>query len=121
MIPLAGTDLFGGLDNGVGQLLAGKVLAGDVAVGKYEVNPALPANAFPIPPALQGKAAKPAAMGKVPYQWVIRRLSNGFYLDTDAVYSDEGDTLKLTDIGPNITMATGASHNTLLDYAVAVG
>jgi glyoxylase-like metal-dependent hydrolase (beta-lactamase superfamily II) len=86
----------------------------DVAVSKYEVNPALPANAFPIPPALQGKAAKPAAMGKVPYQWVIRRLSNGFYLDTDAVYSDEGDSLKLTDIGPNISMATGASHNTLI-------
>jgi glyoxylase-like metal-dependent hydrolase (beta-lactamase superfamily II) len=25
-----------------------------------------------------------------------------------------GDTLKLTDIGPNITMATGATHNTLI-------
>src|SRR5258708_1070998 len=86
----------------------------DVAVSKYEVNPALAANAFPIPPALQGKAAKPAPMGKVPYQWVIRRLSNGFYLATDAVYSDEGDSLKLTDIGPNITMAVGASHNTLI-------
>ncbi len=86
----------------------------DVAIASYAVNPSLPANAFPIPPALQGKAAKPAPLGKVPYQWVIRRLANGFYLDTDAVYSDEGDTLKLTDIGPNITMATGASHNTLI-------
>ena len=86
----------------------------DVAISQYAVNPALPADAFPIPPALQGKAAKPAPMGKVPYQWVIRRLSNGFYLDTDTVYSDQGDSLKLTDIGPNITMATGATHNTLI-------
>jgi flavorubredoxin len=53
-------------------------------------------------------------MGKVPYQWVIRRLANGFYLDTDSVYSDQGDTLKLTDIGPNLTIATGATHNTLI-------
>ena len=86
----------------------------DIAVTSYAVNPGLPADAFPIPSALQGKAAMPAAMGKVPYQWVIRRLSNGFYLDSDAVYSDVGDTLKLTDIGPNITMATGATHNTLI-------
>jgi len=86
----------------------------DVTVSEYTVNPSLATNAFAIPPALRGKAAKPAPIGKVPYQWIIRRLSNGFYLDTDAVYSDEGDTLKLTDIGPNITMATGASHNTLI-------
>jgi len=86
----------------------------DVAVSGYVVNPSLPADPFPIPPALQGKAAKPAALGKVPYQWVIRRLANGFYLDSDAVYSDEGDTLKLTDIAPNISMAVGASHNTLI-------
>jgi glyoxylase-like metal-dependent hydrolase (beta-lactamase superfamily II) len=86
----------------------------DVTVSGYSINPTLGADAFPIPAALQGKAAKPADIGKVPYQWVIRRLANGFYLDTDSVYSDQGDTLKLTDIGPNITMATGATHNTLI-------
>ena len=86
----------------------------DVTVSNYGVNPQLSADAFPIPNELKGKAAGPAPMGKVPYQWVIRRLSNGFYLDTDAVYSDQGDTLKLVDIGPNIAMATGASHNTLI-------
>src|SRR5438105_6108484 len=86
----------------------------DVNVSGYSVNPSLAGDAFPIPAALRGKAAQPADMGKVPYQWVIRRLANGFYLDTDAVYSDQGDSLKLTDIGPNSTMATGASHNTLI-------
>ncbi|MDE2476869.1 MAG: MBL fold metallo-hydrolase [Alphaproteobacteria bacterium] len=86
----------------------------DVTVNSYTVNPTLPADAFPIPEGLRGKAEKPAEIGKTPYQWVIRRLSNGFYLDTDSVYSDAGDTLKLTDIGPNITMATGATHNTLI-------
>jgi len=30
------------------------------------------------------------------------------------VYSDEGDTLKLTDIAPNISMAVGRRHNTLI-------
>lgn len=86
----------------------------DATVNSYSVNPSLAADAFPIPAALRGKAEPPAAMAKVPYQWVIRRLANGFYLDTDAVYSDAGDTLKLTDIGPNLTMATGATHNTLI-------
>jgi glyoxylase-like metal-dependent hydrolase (beta-lactamase superfamily II) len=86
----------------------------DVAVGSYVVNPALAADAFAIPADLQGNAAKPAPIGKVPYQWVIRRLANGFYLDSDAVYSDVDQTLKLTDIAPNIAMATGATHNTLI-------
>lgn len=86
----------------------------DVSVSNYTVNPSLSADAFPVPAELKGKAAAPAPMGKVPYQWVIRRLSNGFYLDTDAIYSDLGDTLKLVDVGPNISMATGATHNTLI-------
>jgi hypothetical protein len=86
----------------------------DDSVSSYSLNPPLAADAFPIPAALRGKAEKPADMGKVPYQWVIRRLANGFYLDTDSVYSDQGDTLKLTDIGPNLTIATGATHNTLI-------
>ncbi len=86
----------------------------DVTVNSWTVNPSVAGDAFPVPAQLRGKAAKPAEMGKVPYQWVIRRLSNGFYLDSDAIYSDQGDTLKLTDIAPNITMATGATHNTLI-------
>jgi hypothetical protein len=86
----------------------------DVNISAYSVNPKLSFDPFPVPAVLRGKAARPAELGKVPYQWVIRRLANGFYLDTDAVYSDGGDTLKLTDIAPNITMATGATHNTMI-------
>jgi glyoxylase-like metal-dependent hydrolase (beta-lactamase superfamily II) len=95
----------------------------DVSITSYQVNPSLGADAFPIPDALKGKAEGPAPIGKVPYQWVIRRLDNGFYLDTDSVYSDADESLHLIDVAPNISMATGATHNTLIvatnDYLVA--
>ena len=45
---------------------------------------------------------------------MIRRLANGFYLDSDALYTDEGGMLALTDVGPNISLVTGGSHNTLI-------
>jgi glyoxylase-like metal-dependent hydrolase (beta-lactamase superfamily II) len=74
----------------------------------------LPADTFAAPPQLEGKAPKPAAAEKTPFQWIIRRLANGFYLDSDALYMEEGSTLALTDVGPNISLVTGGSHNALI-------
>jgi glyoxylase-like metal-dependent hydrolase (beta-lactamase superfamily II) len=56
----------------------------------------------------------PAPIGKVPYQWVLRRLASGFYLDSEALYTDDGGSMQLTDIAPNITMVTGSTHNTVI-------
>jgi glyoxylase-like metal-dependent hydrolase (beta-lactamase superfamily II) len=86
----------------------------DTTVNQATVNTTLAADAFRAPPALRGGAAPPAAIGKVNYQWVIRRLASGFYLDADALYTDDGASLALTDVGPNISMVTGGSHNTLV-------
>ena len=86
----------------------------DETVDSYAINGLLAGDAFNAPIALRGKAPKPAAAEKTPFQWVIRRLANGFYLDSDALYTDEGGTLALTDVGPNISMVTGGSHNTLV-------
>jgi len=86
----------------------------DTTISQATVNTTLAADAFRAPPALRGKAAPPAAIGKVNYQWVIRRLASGFYLDSDALYTDDGASLALTDVGPNISMVTGGSHNTLI-------
>jgi glyoxylase-like metal-dependent hydrolase (beta-lactamase superfamily II) len=41
-------------------------------------------------------------------------MGNGFYLDSDALYTDDGGSLKLVDIAPNISMVQGGSHNTLI-------
>src|SRR6185503_7349746 len=58
------------------------------------------------------KATPPAPIGKVPYQWILRRLASGFYLDSNALYTDDGANLALTDVAPNISLVTGGSHNT---------
>jgi glyoxylase-like metal-dependent hydrolase (beta-lactamase superfamily II) len=50
----------------------------------------------------------------VPYQWIIRRLGSGFYLDSEALYTDDGNALTLTDVAPNISLVTGGTHNTLI-------
>jgi glyoxylase-like metal-dependent hydrolase (beta-lactamase superfamily II) len=86
----------------------------DSKIESYVVNTSLAIDAFNPPGPLRGKAAKPAPLGKVPYQWVLRRLATGFYLDSDALYTDDGGNMQLTDVGPNISMVTGSTHNTLI-------
>lgn len=86
----------------------------DTTMESIAVNGILASDAFNVPIALRGKAPAPAAAGKTPFQWVIRRLANGFYLDADALYTDEGREMALTDVAPNISLVTGGSHNTLV-------
>ena len=87
----------------------------DIAMSDIALNPTLASDAFAIPAALRGgKASPPAPVDKVPYQWVLRRLASGFYLDSDALYTDDGNSLQLADIGPNIAMVTGSTHNTVI-------
>jgi glyoxylase-like metal-dependent hydrolase (beta-lactamase superfamily II) len=86
----------------------------DIKIDSYVLNTSLPTDAFNAPRPLRDKAAKPAPIGTVPYQWVLRRLATGFYLDSDALYTDDGGSLKLTDVAPNVSLVTGGSHNTLI-------
>ena len=86
----------------------------DVHLTNAMLNAPVAADAFTAPQQLRGKAAAPAPIGKVPFQWVLRRMGNGFYLDSDALYTDEGQNLHLVDIGPNISMVQGGSHNVLI-------
>ena len=94
----------------------------DMTVNEIAVNAILASDAFTVPIAIRGKAAPPAPIAKVPYQWVLRRLAHGFYLDTELQYMDEGRSFQITDIAPNISHVTGGSHNMLIvatnDYLV---
>lgn len=78
-----------------------------------QANPTVPANAFTIPQALLARAAKPADPKITPFQWIIRRSSNGFYYDSDAMYVDDGDQMTWQDIAPNVGLAMGNTHNTV--------
>jgi glyoxylase-like metal-dependent hydrolase (beta-lactamase superfamily II) len=86
----------------------------DVTLEQVRINESLPADTFAAPPQLAGHAPKAAAAETTPFQWVIRRLASGFYLDSDALHMEEGSTLALTDVGPNISLVTGGSHNALI-------
>jgi hypothetical protein len=96
----------------------------DQKISEATPNPTLAANTFEIPQPLVGTAPKPAAPGQTPFQWIIRRQFVGFYFDSDALYTDDGDTLKIYDVGPNISQVRGGTHNTVFiatdKYLVAV-
>jgi glyoxylase-like metal-dependent hydrolase (beta-lactamase superfamily II) len=49
----------------------------------------------------------------VPYQWVIRRLNIGRFLDSDEIFVPSGGSLKFTEIAPNVHHITGGTHNSL--------
>jgi glyoxylase-like metal-dependent hydrolase (beta-lactamase superfamily II) len=95
----------------------------DTQIDSIVMNNQIASDTFTVPAAVRGKAPPPAALNKTPYQWVIRRLATGFYFDSDAQYTDDGKSLQLVDIAPNISHVTGGSHNTLIvatnDYLVA--
>lgn len=86
----------------------------DETVTSYTMNVSLAADAFRAPTALRGKAPLAAPIGKVPYQWIIRRMASGFYQDSDALYTDDGNALALMEVAPNISIVTGSTHNTLI-------
>jgi glyoxylase-like metal-dependent hydrolase (beta-lactamase superfamily II) len=86
----------------------------EVHLNNVSLNAQVAADAFAAPAQLRGKAAAPQPVGKVPFQWVLRRMGNGFYLDSDALYTDDGQNLRLVDAGPNISFVTGGSHNVLI-------
>jgi glyoxylase-like metal-dependent hydrolase (beta-lactamase superfamily II) len=86
----------------------------DTTIDSYTTNTPLASDAFNAPFSMRRGESKPAPAGKMNYQWVLRRLANGFYLDSNAMYTDDGNTLQLTDAGPNMSLVTGGSHNTLI-------
>ncbi len=96
----------------------------DLKIESAEPDPKLAADTFTPPKALVGAAAKPADPGATPFQWIIRRQFVGFYFDSDAMYTDDGDSLKIVDVGPNISQVRGGTHNNIFiatdKYLVAV-
>ncbi len=77
------------------------------------VNPTLAPDTFAIPDAVKA-AAKPAATGNVPYQWVQRRLFLGRFTDSDAIYFPPGGSFKLVELGPNVQHVQGGGANHLV-------
>lgn len=87
------------------------------------VVPALPPDTFAIPANIKATADR-AATGNIPYQWVIRRLYLGLFVDSNALNYDPAQSkgLRLVELAPNIQHVVGGTHNSLIvemkDYLV---
>jgi hypothetical protein len=96
----------------------------EMKVSSALINPAPDPASFTIPESMLASAARPAPANVTPFQWIIRRQFLGFYYDSDAMYTDDTDTLRLDDIAPNISQTQGGTHNTLFiatnSYLIAV-
>lgn len=57
-------------------------------------------------------AASPPA--DVPYQWVLRRLFLGRFLDSDKVVVAQNGSLKLVELAPNVQQVVGGTANNLI-------
>jgi glyoxylase-like metal-dependent hydrolase (beta-lactamase superfamily II) len=96
----------------------------ELKLSSATANPSLPPATFNIPETMLAGAAKPASAEVTPFQWILRRQFLGFYYDSDAMYTDDTDSLRLDDVGPNISQTQGGTHNTIFiatnSYLIAV-
>jgi glyoxylase-like metal-dependent hydrolase (beta-lactamase superfamily II) len=97
------------------------VEVGKVTYKEVTANPPVAADTFAMPDAVKA-AAKPPATSGVPYQWVIRRIFLGRFLDSDGIIVPPGGGLKLVELAPNVQHVQGGTANNLIvamkDYLV---
>ncbi len=76
------------------------------------VDAPIPADTFAVNDDVKAKAK--TAANEAPYQWVLRRMFLGRFLDSDKVYFPEGGGFKLTELAPNVQHVVGGSANNLI-------
>jgi glyoxylase-like metal-dependent hydrolase (beta-lactamase superfamily II) len=72
----------------------------------------IPANTFAVNEDVKAKAK--TAASDAPYQWVLRRIFLGRFLDSDKVYFPENGGFKLVELAPNVQHVVGGSANNLI-------
>ena len=82
---------------------------GKVTYKEVTANPTITADTFAVPEAVKS-AAKAPATGNVPYQWVLRRLALGRFLDSDGIIVPPGGSLKLVELAPKVQHDPGRTY-----------
>jgi len=75
-------------------------------------NPTIAADTFAVSDDVKAKAK--TAASDAPYQWVLRRMFLGRFLDSDQVVAPAGGSLKLSELAPNVQQVVGGSANDLI-------
>jgi glyoxylase-like metal-dependent hydrolase (beta-lactamase superfamily II) len=76
------------------------------------IDPPVPANTFAVADDVKAKAKTAAA--DAPYQWVLRRIFLGRFLDSDKVYYPENGGFRLVELAPNVQHVVGGTANNLI-------
>jgi glyoxylase-like metal-dependent hydrolase (beta-lactamase superfamily II) len=106
--PVEGAMLAHRITYQIGDVVLARMFYREV-IANPEIDPAKFA-----PPASIRASLKPPATGDVPYQWVLRQLYLGLFLDSDRMYVEPGGSLKLVELAPNVQQVVGGSHNSLI-------
>jgi len=75
-------------------------------------NPTIAPDTFAVNDDVKAKAKSAAT--DVPYQWVLRRLFLGRFIDSDKVYYPETGGFKMVELAPNVQQIVGGSANNLI-------
>lgn len=84
-----------------------------IAYKEVQPNPTIAAETFAVSDEVKAKA-KAAATSDVPYQWVLRRMFLGRFLDSDQVSVPAGGSHRLSELSPNVQQVVGGSANNLI-------
>jgi hypothetical protein len=83
-----------------------------LAYASVAANPSVAADALAV--ADQYRVASASTPTDVPYQWVLRRLLLGRFLDSDKVVVAANGSLKLVELAPNVQQVVGGTANNLI-------
>lgn len=87
-----------------------------VTYKEITANPSIADATFAPPESVKTAAKGPAAGNNVPYQWVLRRIALGRFLDADTVFYPPNAPPKLVELGPNVQQAfTGSANNLIVN------
>jgi hypothetical protein len=83
-----------------------------LAYSEAKANPKIEADALSVGD--QYKMASTSTPQDVPYQWVLRRLFLGRFLDSDKVVVAQNASLRLVELAPNVQQVVGGTANNLI-------
>ena len=75
-------------------------------------NPTIAPDTFAVSDDVKAKAKTAAA--DAPYQWVLRRMFLGRFVDSDQIVAPAGGSLKLSELAPNVQQVVGGGANNLI-------
>src|SRR5258708_2549368 len=78
-------------------------------------NPSIADSAFAPPDAVKTAAKAPATGKNVPYQWVLRRIALGRFLDADTIFYPPTAPPKMVELAPNVQQVITGANNLIVN------